>query len=89
MISPKFPEDYLRAYCEHFDVSADLVHNDGAEFATRYINTNTGKPSETNFHCWHFVHTVAELREAELEAADDVQSHFTCSKGILWSIHPL
>ena len=84
-----FPEDYRRAYCECMGVAADLVHNDGTEFATRYINANTGKPSEDYFHFWHFVHTVAELREAELESAEDTQSHFTCSKGILWSIHPL
>lgn len=83
MISPKFPSDYLRAYCESFQVQPCQVINDGAEFAI--FDPATGKA-----YAWHFVHTVEELKEAELhECASDSQSHFTCSRGILWSIHPV
>ena len=85
----KFPADTRRAYREYFDVTADLVVNNGAEVGTRYINASTGKPSKNYIHNWHYVHTLEEVERIGMKSLVDASELFTCSKGIIWVIHPL
>ena len=91
MENMKFPDDYLRAYCERFDVAADLVKHDGREFRTHMINSNTGKTNNSYYYNYNYV-TPLECIKAEFPIHSKTLNEsygFTCSKGVRWIVNPL